>query len=53
MAEIAGDDAAYVDPLDVESIREGIARATPPPARRGPGWDEVAARTWRVYEEAS
>jgi glycosyltransferase involved in cell wall biosynthesis len=52
MAEIAGADAAYVDPLDVDSIREGIERATPPAPRRGPGWPEVAARTWRVYEEA-
>ncbi|HET7648568.1 MAG TPA: glycosyltransferase family 1 protein [Gaiellaceae bacterium] len=53
MAEIAGGDATYVDPLDVDSIREGIARATPPAPRRGPGWPEVAARTWSVYEEAA
>jgi glycosyltransferase involved in cell wall biosynthesis len=53
MAEVAGDDATYVDPLDPESIRDGIARATPPGPRRGPGWDEVAAQTWRVYEEAA
>ncbi len=53
MAEVAGDDATYVDPLDVESIRDGIARTTPPEPRRGAGWPEVAARTWQVYEEAA
>jgi glycosyltransferase involved in cell wall biosynthesis len=53
MAEVAGDDATYVDPLDVESIRDGIARTTPPQPRRGAGWPEVAARTWQVYEEAA
>jgi len=51
MAELAGDDAVYVDPEDVESIRDGIARAKPAPPRRGPSWAEVAARTWAVYEE--
>src|SRR5262249_13918499 len=30
MAEVAGDDAAYVDPYDVGSIRDGIARAFRP-----------------------
>ena len=29
MAEFAGDDATYVDPTDVDSIRDGIARALP------------------------
>ena len=52
MEEIAGPDAAYVDPFDVESIRDGIARAPKPAARRGPSWREVAALTWQVYEEA-
>ena len=51
MSELAGPDAVYVDPTDVESIREGIARAHAPEPRRGPGWDEVAARTRAVYEE--
>jgi glycosyltransferase involved in cell wall biosynthesis len=51
MEELAGADATYVDPLDVDSIREGIARAAPAPARRGPDWDEVAARTRAIYEE--
>jgi glycosyltransferase involved in cell wall biosynthesis len=51
MEEIAGPDASYVDPLDVDSIREGIAQATPAPPRRGPSWDEVAARTRAIYEE--
>jgi O-antigen biosynthesis alpha-1,2-mannosyltransferase len=53
MEELAGPDAVYVDPTDVESIRDGIARAIAPSARRGPDWAEVAARTWAVYEEAA
>ncbi|MGH3003908.1 MAG: glycosyltransferase, partial [Gaiellaceae bacterium] len=51
MEEIAGADAACVDPADVESIRDGIARAVRPVPRRGLEWDEVAARTRGVYEE--
>ncbi|HZQ17071.1 MAG TPA: glycosyltransferase family 1 protein, partial [Gaiellaceae bacterium] len=51
MQEIAGGAAVYVDPLDVSSIRDGIARAAPAPPQRGPSWDEVARRTWAVYEE--
>ena len=51
MTEIAGDDATYVDPLDVESIRAGIERAFRPDPRRGPSWVEVAERTRAVYEE--
>jgi glycosyltransferase involved in cell wall biosynthesis len=53
MAEIAGADAAYVDPLDVASIRDGIERASRPAPRRVAEWDDVAARTFAVYEEAS
>ena len=54
MAELAGDDAALVDPEDVESIRDGIARAQRPAARRGPSWaagggaDAVRLRGARV-----
>jgi len=51
MADLAGDDAALVDPEDVASIRDGIARASRPAARRGPSWAEVAERTRAVYEE--
>jgi glycosyltransferase involved in cell wall biosynthesis len=51
MQEIAVGDAVYVDPTDVESIREGIARARAPVPRRGPSWVEIAARTRAVYEE--
>jgi glycosyltransferase involved in cell wall biosynthesis len=51
MEELAGAAATYVDPFDVASIRDGIARATAAPPRRGPSWDEVAARTRAVYEE--
>jgi alpha-1,3-rhamnosyl/mannosyltransferase len=51
MAEIAGDDAVYVDPLDVASIRDGIARAVRPTPRRVAEWDDVAGRTRAVYME--
>jgi glycosyltransferase involved in cell wall biosynthesis len=53
MAELAGADAVLVDPADVDAIREGIARAERPAARRIAGWDEVAERTLAVYEEAA
>ena len=52
MAEIAGEDATYVDPLDVESIRDGIAKAFDPSARRFASWRDVAAATRAVYDEA-
>jgi glycosyltransferase involved in cell wall biosynthesis len=51
MQEIAGDEATYVDPTSVESIRDGIARAKPPTPRRIAKWSDVAARTRAVYEE--
>jgi glycosyltransferase involved in cell wall biosynthesis len=51
MVEIAGDDATYVDPASVESIRDGIARCKPPVPRRFATWAEVAARTAAVYGE--
>jgi len=51
MAELAGDDAVYVDPYDVESIRDGISRAFRPAPRRGPSWADVARSTRAVYEE--
>ncbi len=51
MAEIAGDDAVYVDPASVASIREGIEKAFRPTPRRGVSWAEVAAQTRDVYEE--
>jgi glycosyltransferase involved in cell wall biosynthesis len=53
MAEIAGEDAVYVDPFDVESIREGIARARRAAPRRFSGWDEVARRTRQIYERVA
>jgi glycosyltransferase involved in cell wall biosynthesis len=49
MAELAPD-AALVDPCDVASIRDGIARATSI-TRRGVSWSEVADMTRKVYEE--
>ncbi len=51
MIELAAGDAVEVDPYDVASIRDGIARAAAAAPRRGPSWREVAAETWRVYEE--
>jgi glycosyltransferase involved in cell wall biosynthesis len=51
MAELAPD-AVLVDPLDVDSIREGISRAHPVAPRRGASWAEVAGATRAVYEEA-
>jgi glycosyltransferase involved in cell wall biosynthesis len=51
MADLAGGDAALVDPEDVASIRDGIARAPRPAPRRGPAWSEIAERTRAVYEE--
>jgi len=51
MVELAGNDAVYVDPYDVASIRDGIARAFRPTPRRGPSWADVARATRGVYEE--
>ncbi len=53
MEEIAGDQATYVDPASVESIRDGIARAGTPAARTFARWPDVAARTRTVYEEVA
>jgi len=53
MEEIAGPDATYVDPEDVESIRDGIARAFRPTPRRVASWPDVAAATRAVYEEVA
>jgi glycosyltransferase involved in cell wall biosynthesis len=52
MAELAPD-AALVDPTDVASIRDGITRATRGEPRVAASWDDVARRTWAVYEEAA
>jgi glycosyltransferase involved in cell wall biosynthesis len=51
MREFAGGDVVYVDPRDVASIREGIARATATPPRRVASWADVARATREVYEE--
>jgi glycosyltransferase involved in cell wall biosynthesis len=51
MVELAGDDATYVDPTDIASIRTGIARAFAPAPRRVAEWPEVARATQAVYEE--
>jgi glycosyltransferase involved in cell wall biosynthesis len=53
MAEVAGPDATYVDPTDVDAIREGIARAFRPQPRRIAAWSDVAERTRLVYEEVA
>jgi hypothetical protein len=51
MEEVAGDQATYVDPTDVDSIRDGIAAAFQPAPLRGPSWADVATQTRAVYEE--
>jgi glycosyltransferase involved in cell wall biosynthesis len=53
MEELAGADATYVDPTDVASIRDGIARAFPPTPRRVASWDDVARATEAVYAEVA
>jgi glycosyltransferase involved in cell wall biosynthesis len=53
MEEIAGPDATYVDPLDVDSIRDGISRAFRPQPRRFASWRDVAAATRAIYEEVA
>jgi glycosyltransferase involved in cell wall biosynthesis len=50
MEELAGDDAVYVDPASVESIRAGIESAVRSAPRRVATWDDVARRTREVYE---
>jgi glycosyltransferase involved in cell wall biosynthesis len=50
MQELAGNDAVYVDPTDVDSIRAGVARAFKPTPRRAAMWPEIVARTRVVYE---
>ena len=42
MEELAGDDAVYVDPTDVESIRDGVRMRVRAAPRAGPGWPDVA-----------
>jgi glycosyltransferase involved in cell wall biosynthesis len=51
MAELARAEAVLVDPTDVRSIRDGIARAQAPAPRVVARWPDVAARTRAVYEE--
>jgi glycosyltransferase involved in cell wall biosynthesis len=51
MAEFAGCDATYVDPYDVDAIRDGIAHAFAPTPRRVASWTDVAAATRSVYAE--
>jgi glycosyltransferase involved in cell wall biosynthesis len=53
MAALAREDAVYVDPLDVASIRDGVERAFRPAPRRVASWAEVAAATREVYEEVA
>jgi glycosyltransferase involved in cell wall biosynthesis len=53
MSELAGDDATYVDPFDVESIRAGIDAAFRAQPRSFPSWADVARRTQEIYEEVA
>ena len=52
MAALAGNDAVLVDPTDVAAIADAITRAVAPPPRRVARWDDVAADTLAVYQEA-
>ena len=61
LREIAGDDAVYVDPTDIESIAAGLARVLEPAQRTSlaqNGWRRAAefstvatARRWRTLHE--
>jgi glycosyltransferase involved in cell wall biosynthesis len=54
MADVAGDQAVLVDPLDVDDIARGITEAVGREVRFTPtSWDETAARTEAVYREAA
>jgi glycosyltransferase involved in cell wall biosynthesis len=53
MAELAGEDAVYVDPTDVAAIREGFEEARPPAPRAVARWSDVARATSGVYEEVA
>jgi glycosyltransferase involved in cell wall biosynthesis len=53
MAELVGDDAVLVDPTDIAAIRDAIGHAVAPAPRRIASWDDVAARTLAVYEDAA
>jgi glycosyltransferase involved in cell wall biosynthesis len=53
MAELAAGDAVVVDPTDVGAIADAITRAFAPLPRRVARWDDVAAQTLSVYEEAA
>jgi len=53
MQEIAGPDATYVDATELESIREGVARAFRPEPRRVATWADVVATTQAIYEEVA
>ena len=63
MPEVAGDAAAFVDPLDIAQIREAMRRVIEDEAyaanlrRRGRArasrvtWARCAEQTWEVYRE--
>lgn len=53
MESFAGADATYVDPTDVASIRDGLARAFRPEPRRVASWNDVARATRAIYEEVA
>jgi len=50
LPEVGGDAVEYADPLDVESIREGLVRLLESPWRRmelsGLGWERARLFTW-------
>ena len=53
LREVLGERAAFVDGADLEGLlAAGVAATRPAPAAPAWSWDDVAAATWRVYEEA-
>lgn len=53
LREVLGDRATFVDADDLEGLLAAGAAATrPAPAAPAWSWEDAAAATWRVYEEA-
>ncbi|HWI07420.1 MAG TPA: glycosyltransferase family 1 protein [Solirubrobacteraceae bacterium] len=54
LREVLGDRATFVDVADLEGLLAAGAAATrPAPAAPAWSWNDAAAATWRVYEEAA
>ncbi len=51
LPEIAGENAVYFDPYDVESMSQAIINAKPPRSKPRFSWEETAKLTLMVYRE--